>query len=240
MEVEDVSHVVEWMQLLKKQKVAFQGASKRNGERPKDRKSRGQLIHEFMLQNASMKLLHQEKNDHMIHQSWVAAPYPPSVAPLSGLKKLYLNDMQLETHHRGFYALLRVATPPVIMTAVMAIMEDEKDHVVVFQLFQQEDKDHRPGEEVVQKNRVCIAKEPYFKVMNDGGYGLRVDHLSDVVWLSPHDERIPLGWRARRSDFEKTAEILKEEGNLALRAGKLNSTIERYALSLPPSPSHNS
>jgi len=71
------------------------------------------------------------------------------------------------------------------------------------------------------------VKEPYFKVMNDGNYGLRVDHLSDVTWLSPDDERIPIGWRARISELEKTAETLKKEGNLALKAGKLNIAIER-------------
>jgi len=69
---------------------------------------------------------------------------------LRRLKKLYLKDLHLETHHRGFYALLRVATPPITMTAVMAIIEDEKDDGVVFQLYQQEDEDHRLGGEAVQ------------------------------------------------------------------------------------------
>ena len=50
------------------------------------------------------------------------------------------------------------------MTAVMAVIEDEKDDGVVFQLDQQEDEDHQPGEELVQIQRVCIVKEPYFKV----------------------------------------------------------------------------
>lgn len=113
------------------------------------------------------------------------------------------------------------------MTAVMAIMQDEKNDRVVFQLYQQEDEDHQPDEEAVQIQRVCVVKEPYFKVMNDGGYSLRVDHPSDVIWLAPDDERIPLRWRARISEFEKIAETLKKEGNLALKAGKLNTTIER-------------
>lgn len=96
---------------------------------------------------------------------------------------------------------------------------------MIFQLYHQED-DHRPHEEVVQVQRVCIVEEPYFKVMNDNGYGLRVDHLSDVIWLSPGDERIPLDWQARSSEIEKTPETLKEEGNLALKAGKLKDAIE--------------
>lgn len=172
-------------------------------------------------------MMHRKKDHYIIHQSWVAAPYPPFVAPLRRLKKLCLKDLHLETHYRGFYVLLRVATPPVTITTMMAIIKDEKDDGVVFQLYQQEDEDHRPGEEVVQIQRVCILKEPYFKVISDGGYGLRVNHLSDVIWLSPDDERIPRDWRARISGFEKTAETLKEKGNLALKAGKLNIAIKR-------------
>ena len=227
MEIDDVSHVGQWTQLLAKQKVTLQAASKRKGERPKDRKSRGQLVQEFMLRSVCTSMALGKKDRYMIHQSWVAAPYPPSVAPLSTLKKLYIKDLHLETHHRGSYSLLRVATPTVTMTAVMTIMEDEKDDGVMFQLYQQEDEDHRPGEETVQIQHVCIVKEPYFKVMNDGGYGLRVDHLSDVIWLSRDDERIPRGWRAPISELEKIAEVLKEEGNLALKAGMLKNAVER-------------
>ena len=67
MEVDDVSHVGQWMQLLEKQKVALQAASKRKGERPKDRRSRGQIIYEFMLQSASTTMMYRKKDDHMIY-----------------------------------------------------------------------------------------------------------------------------------------------------------------------------
>ncbi|KAL8694772.1 MAG: hypothetical protein Q9218_000618 [Villophora microphyllina] len=239
MDVDDVSHVGQWKQLLQKQKVALQAAGKRKGERPTDRKSRGQLIHEFMLQSASTStfMMAQKEGHHMIHQSWVAAPYPPSVAPFEALKKIYLKGLQLETRHVGCYALLRVATPPTTMTAVMAILEDEKDDAVVFQLYQQEDQDHRPDEGVVRPQRVCIVREPYFKIMNDGGYGLRVDHISDVIWLSSDDERVPLGWGPQISEVDKTAQTLKEEGNLALGTGKLDLAIESYTLALQASTS---
>lgn len=70
-------------------------------------------------------------------------------------------------------------------------------------------------------------KELYFKVMNNGGYGLRVNYFSNIIWLSPDDDRIFLNWRAPISEFEKTAETLKEGGNLAVKAGELNVAIER-------------
>ena len=73
---------------------------------------------------------------------------------------------------------------------------------------------------------VCIVKEPYFKTMSDGCYGLRVDHISDIIWLSPDDERIPLNWRSQVTELEKDAEDLKVTGNGALKVGKVHQAVE--------------
>jgi len=35
-----------------------------------------------------------------------------------------------------------------------------------------------------------IVKEPYYKVIGDGEYGLRIDHLSNVITLYKSDNRI--------------------------------------------------
>ena len=225
MEVDDVSHVHRFMKLVETQKAALQAASKRKGERPKDRKSRDQLVNEFMSQYITIKMT-LARNEHQIHQSFIAPPYQPSVASLADLKKLLLKDLRLETHHRGFYALLRVETPPITMTAVISIVEDENRDGVKLQLYQQKDDDYRKGEEVVQMKHVCIVKEPYFKTMNDGCYGLRVDHVSDIIWLSPDDDRIPLNWRSQVTELEKDAEDLKVTGNGALKVGKVHQAVE--------------
>ena len=225
MDVDDVSHVGQWAHLLRGQQAALQAASKRRGERPMDRKPRRQLINEFMVHYVSQRLMLAQRNHHL-HQSWVAPPYPPSVAALGSLRKLLLKDLYLETHHRGSYVLLRAATPSNVMTAVLAIMEDEKGDGVVFQLYQQRADDYRTVGDVIQEGSICIVKEPYFKVMIDGGYGLRVDHVSDIVWLSADDEKIPAAWKPRISDLEKDAMELKEEGSRALKAGKLYEAAE--------------
>ena len=226
MDVDDVSQVDQWMELLKGQKIKLQAASKQKGERPWARESRAQLIQQFMLRYTAKTMFHPREDQHLIHQSWVASPYPPSVASLESLKKVFLSDLCLETHHRGSYLLLKVATPPNTMTAVMAIMDDEKGDATMVQLYQQKNTDNGLGEEVVQKERVCIVKEPYFKIMNDGGYGLRVDHVSDVIWPLSDDERIPRVWRTQENKVEETAEKLKAEGNVAMKAGNLTGAME--------------
>ncbi len=76
------------------------------------------------------------------------------------------------------------------MTAIMVIVEDEMKDAVMLQLYQQVDKMHRPATSILNQNDVCLVKEPYFKVMADGNYGLRVDHVSDLVKIEPRDQRV--------------------------------------------------
>jgi hypothetical protein len=219
MEFDDISDNREWAQLFDKQKDALQAASQRRGEQPRDRKPREQLISEFMGRRMANDIA-MAQGKHQIQQSWVAPPYPPSTAALHCLQKLFIKDLRLETHHRGHYVLLRAATPSMVMTAVMVIMEDEKGHGIPFQLYQQKADAYRKAKDVIQESHLCILKEPYFKVQNDGGYGLRVDHVGDLIWLSADDERVPAAWKPRISDLEIDAMQLKDEGNRALKAGK--------------------
>lgn len=219
MEFDDISDRREWAQLFDKQRDALRAASQRKGEQPRDRKPRDQLISEFMGRGMANEFA-MAQSTHLTQQSWVAPPYPPSTAASHYLQKLFIKDLRLETHHRGSYVLLRAVTPSTFMTAVMAIMEDEKGHGVPFQLYQQKANAYRTAKDVIQEGHICILKEPYFKVMNDGGYGLRVDHVGDILWLSVDDERVPPAWKPRISDLDIDAIELKDEGNRALEAGK--------------------
>ncbi|KAL8823300.1 MAG: hypothetical protein Q9191_005988 [Dirinaria sp. TL-2023a] len=232
MEIDDVSNVQSWMELLNRQKAVLQAASKRKSEDPSNRKPLRQLVHEFMSSYTSTKEMMASRNQHLIHQSFVPPPYQPSIAPLVELEKVPLKDLRLETHHRGSYVLLRTATPGLMMTAVMVVMEDENGSGVVFQLYQQRDDEYRTAEQVLPQKTVWIVKEPYFKVMNDGGYGIRVDHISDLVQLSDGDERIPEIWRPRISELEQGAIALKDDGNNALKAGKMYEAVSRYTKGL--------
>lgn len=233
MDIDDVSGTAQLVAAFSKQEQTLEAAKKRKGKRPKNMKPRDLLIHEFMMIRSSQKM-YKLNQTHVIHQSWFAEPYPPSVAPLSTLKKLHIDEMELETHHRGSYALLRVITPSNTMNAVMVIVEDEKEHVVMVQVYQQEDTEYELAENIAQVGGVCIVKEPYFKTNSDGGYGIRVDHVTDIVWVAQDDDKVPLGWQARISEVDKTAEGLKAEGNAALKARDLPRAINWYAIIFVP------
>jgi hypothetical protein len=132
-----------------------------------------------------------------------------------------IGDLLLETHHRGTYILVRSLTPQDRETAVMAIVEDEKGDALLVQLHHQVD-DREP---LVHEGTVMILKEPFLKVMLDGNYGLRVDHLSDVVFLLANDERIPAAWR-RKPDHSGTALAWKTQGDKHFNRSEYRSAIK--------------
>lgn len=228
MDTYDVSGLAEYEELMKRQKHTLEAARARQGEAPKDRRSRQQLVDTFMMQYTMHKLRElQPSNQFQLHSSFVPPPYLPSIAPLEKLKQLFIKDLRLETHHRGKYLLLQSITPPNRMTAIMAIMEDEKTDVVMLQLYQQPVEKDRPATESLNERDVVLIKEPYFKIMGDGEYGLRVDHVSDIIRIEENDGKIPLQWRKRIMNLDKTANDWKLEGNDAMKREQYWSAVIR-------------
>jgi hypothetical protein len=165
------------------------------------------------------------KPTSFIRSSFVPPSYPPCAVPLSDLNKTMIDHLLLETHHRGTYLLVRSVTPQNWMTAVMAIVEDEKGDVLMVQLYHQEDG----TEDVIVEGTVLLLKEPFLKLMSDGNYGLRVDHLSDIVFLSADDERIPGSWRRGSAEQSGGAALAwKTKGNTHFAKSAHRSAIEWY------------
>ena len=84
----------------------------------------------------------------------------------------------------------------------------------------------RPQEGSFKKTR--SVRETSFGVIANSdiciGYGLRVDHVSDVVWPATDDEKIPQKWRPRIREL-KDANSLKVDGNAALKAGTIENAV---------------
>ncbi len=229
MDIQDVSSVGECIQILTHQKEILRAAAERTGEVPTDRKSRVKII-ENHEKSARTSAKQQEAPDgHPTLQILFLPPrYLPSSTPLGDLEKMHIKDMLLETHHRGFYVVLRVATQSHRMGAIITVVEDERADVAILQLHQQEGEDVRPAHEIVREKSICILKEPYFRSLSRGRCGFRVDHISDLVWLEKNDDRIPLSWLPRFVELDKTADDWKQEGNADYVDGKVHEAVEKY------------
>ena len=220
MDIHDVSDVPEYWQMLEGQKRTLRNARSKMGQRLKETKPREEVLMTFMLQRMSTR---PTAGQHFIRSSFIPLAYYPSTSPLKDLTKIMIMDLTIETHHRGSYLLLRAVSPPRKMTAIMAVVEDEIGHVLMLQLYNQE-KELAMG--YLKQGTVIIVKEPYLKIMADGDYGIRVDHLSDVRFLPAYDDLVPLSWRERVTEEDLTANDWKTTGNHLFKQGNYLQAID--------------
>jgi hypothetical protein len=202
----------EYFQLLQGQKQMLDKAKRRRGELPRDWKSRQETYLGFMM--ACVGNAQASQRGPTMHSSFIPPAYLPCTTRLADLRRVMIKDLQLETHHRGTYLLLRSITPPNRMTGIIVIVEDERGDVVPLQLYQQDEENTRKVTDIVNVGTVLLVKEPFLKVMASGEYGLRVDHLTDVIDLDEHDAMIPKAWRTQTTQLSAAA--WKAEGNTAV------------------------
>ncbi|KAJ5605534.1 hypothetical protein N7510_008315 [Penicillium lagena] len=224
----DVSGNPQFVKDMTKQRSVFQADRSQKGQQPRGGKPRAELIVDFMFHLA----ISNNQPGFNLRTSFVPLAYPPCTSPVGDLKQIMIGDLLLETRHRGSYIILRTVTPPHRMTAIMAIVEDEQDNVVRFQMYHQD-----KTEKVLEEGTVMILKEPYLKVSaTDGGYAIRVDHLSDVIYLPKHDERIPNCWQPRLVEIITSASKWKEVGNGYFYEAKFREALDCYSEALNCSP----
>lgn len=227
MEVNDVSDEAPFRVLMQKIQDAAEKAAQRKGQMVSDHPSVEELIwkHLLKLRYAS---LHVQGREHQILTTQVPAPYLPCIVSEKDLKPITISEMKLETHHRGRKVMLRVLTPPQRITAVMAIVEDENRTGVVLQLYHQPEETVVPANEIMGPDMVCILKEPFFKCATDGSYSLRVDHPSDIIWLSATDDRVPLHWQPKIVELNQDSKRIREKGNKAVEGEKWAEALRLY------------
>ncbi|KAG4435228.1 hypothetical protein IFR05_009304 [Cadophora sp. M221] len=233
MDLQDVSHDGRYARLLETYQTRLEAARAREGEIPIDRPSRNQLARDHMEQyeievgNPGVKGM---------RATVVGDPYLPSTASVQELKKTMISELTLETHHRGSYLALRFFVPPIRVMGIISLAEDEAGDAITISLYQQECEDLRSAGEILKKGSVIMLKEPYFKCVGDGGYGLRVDHPTDIVWLSNEDPRVPPAWRESGNSNAKDGGDWKQEGNAFMNEGKFKEAFKSYTAALATAP----
>ncbi|KAI5860073.1 TPR domain protein [Durotheca rogersii] len=233
MDVKDVSDVGQYSALLAQITNATEQAKLRKGQKPRDLRSRTSLVSDFMSKrDQRVQVMSENPARHMISTSQVPYPYPPSVRLVDDLQPIMISQMRLEEHHRGKKVLLRVITPSDRITAVMAIAEDEEGTVMMIQLYNQPEEEDVKHEEIVKPQSVCVIKEPFLKCTTDGFYGLRVDHVSDIVWLPDDDDRVPPRWRKPIHESNGDSTQIRTLGNSAVKAANWAGAEHWYSLAI--------
>lgn len=195
-------------------------AQKRKGERPQT-SSRHELVKNYSRV--------REMKEGIKPEVLIATPaYPPCTTSLDKLTKVMVDDLRLETHYRGSYILLRSIAPPDRNAAVFSVAEDERGSVLMFFLHNQT-KDRAP-DEILGEGTVFIVKEPYLKLTVGENYVLRVDYVTDLVYLSMEDPLMPAAWRQACHNKFANAKDMKDKGNEHFHKNRYYAAIDRYAL----------
>lgn len=226
MDIPHLSNDTYYLSLLKNAQITLQSANRMKGQKPLTRFSREELAKNQLVFEYKPSGSNSGPKQAQATISYISHKYSPSVAPLSTLTKTYINDLCLETNHRGSYVLLRTIGPPSKSVAVMNAVEDENGGCDLVQLYNTDEA--RDPRKILPKGQVFIVKEPFYKLNIAGGTSIRVDHVSDVIFLSPDDNRVPLKWQTRITPVNKTTMDWKEEGNTLFRDGEFHEAIEWY------------
>ncbi|KAJ5100649.1 hypothetical protein N7456_006701 [Penicillium angulare] len=194
MNVCDVSNHPRHARLLKKAKEEQQAADRRKGQPIQMTKSRLEVIdqlHEEKFEEAVF-LNKADSEPSLATMVNISTPYLPSVAPLEDLRKIFLRALKHETHHRGDYMLLRVASAFIVEGTTYFIAEDENEDVIKVHIHYCNRKFMRTY--MAQKG-VFILKEPFLKSLSEDNYAIQIHHLSDLISIPPTDPILPSSWR---------------------------------------------
>jgi hypothetical protein len=219
MDIQDVDEAAQYIGIMQSQKQMLKESAAYKGRKPDYRPSLSTLVAGHLFDKA-------EAPPVMPSLRWTFIPlaYLPSAVPSRALTQLFIDDLLLETHHRGKYLLLRIVTPPTKLTGIITVVEDEQGDGELLQLYNQ-DEGLDPAQ-ILPINAVCLIKEPYYKRTSTGGFAIRVDHVTDLIFLKPFDSRIPLKWRIPQTPT-RSGQDWKELGNAEVRAGNFTKARER-------------
>ncbi|KAI0595299.1 hypothetical protein F4775DRAFT_585593 [Biscogniauxia sp. FL1348] len=233
MDLQDVSNVDRYMSFIKDILANAERARLRQGQIPREHPPPQLVIRSFMAARARSIQAGKDGYIYSRRTTQVPAPYPPSVRYVDDLQPLMISRMRLEEHHRGKRATIRILTPPDRINAIMAIAEDEEGTTVLLQLYNQPDEDDVRAEDTIRPESVCIIKEPFFKATSNGNsYSIRVDHVSDIIWLLDGDERIPRKWRKPASLLDSGSQTIRVLGNNAVQVNNWGAAERMYSAAI--------
>ncbi|KAI1750183.1 TPR domain protein [Xylaria castorea] len=195
--------------MLRQTIAAAERANLKRGYIPKDQPHPQAVINKFMKHRFSTQLAYSGA-EYPLTTTQVPPSYVPCVRRVDDLVPMMVSQMELQNHHRGRKATLRVLTPQDTMNAIMAVVEDEEGTALLLQLYHQPKPMAADPEDMLRPNMVLIVKEPYFKSATDGAYSIRVDH------------------KDQPSKGEASA-VIREQGNVAVKNKQWATAEELYS-----------
>ncbi|EPS45106.1 hypothetical protein H072_902 [Dactylellina haptotyla CBS 200.50] len=210
-------------ELLLIQRFLYQNSKENAGKKPKTRFSRRELIQTLEDRTIEDEGLSLTSVIHKTAEVEVE-PYAPSVEKLEGLKKIFIEDLTMQTRHHGTIVFLRTITDMKRLVTDCAIVEDEKGEATQLQVFNLGGNTNL--QELFPKGQIVAIKESMYRYSNTSIPSIRVDHFTDMVFLDGDDPMVPEKWVVPALDM--TAEEFMDLGNKCLKEGKTKDAIRMY------------
>ncbi|KAF3911074.1 hypothetical protein AA313_de0204931 [Arthrobotrys entomopaga] len=152
-------------------------------------------------------------------------PYPPSTTKC--LEKILLKDLILGERNVGTFLVVKAALAPKFFDAVHVLIEDETGrwdllHIFNFPFLKNLGDRITPGQ-------LMLIKEPQYYVSCDQIPAVRVDHLSDILYVTYDNPHVPEKWQKKdvhgRNSLPK---ILTYDGEIRMRWKRWNQAIDFF------------
>lgn len=190
----------ECVALLESQKKRLDNARRRKGEIPDDSQKPQELVESHWRTSKWIKEKSHPGDNFIVDSSIIAPYYPPSTASPGSLTKMHIKELQLETHHRGSYLILRTNVPPIkVAGVIISVMRDELHNMVMT-------SHHYVNAESLFLGGIFMIKEPYFTIRSDGDYHVRVDHVTDMIHVCAVSHWIPSNLRTHDDSSSMTSD----------------------------------
>lgn len=188
-------------------------------------KSRAAVLGKHESLRVTESVRNTSEDDESPTVSYVFYRAPASHASLANLKKLALAELRwCEAASERVLVVRPISQPCVVEGALCVVIEDESGAVHNLRVYNVEYGDAR---NVLPFGVTLAIKEPYCEAATEATSGVRVDHPSDLLYLSEGDLHYPENWRTSFSS-DKTcipSEKLKDEGNECFKSGLYRAAI---------------
>ncbi|XEV02488.1 hypothetical protein FSHL1_007775 [Fusarium sambucinum] len=159
----------------------------------------------------------------------IGEPYLPCMKNLNDLEPMHLNDLRMESHHRGFFLSLRRVSPAAILEASSwAVVQDRSSSDV--ERIELSIHKSQYTHDILDTASELVVKEPYYTLNTQGESTIQVDHPSDLIVTEINYN--PESWRQEPNDASSQEclppEAYKEKGNHALLKKKDLSLAHFY------------
>ena len=139
--------------------------------------------------------------------------YSSCTTPVGELHPTELDDLTIETHHRGEVLFATVLSQPRQEACIHAAIQDDRGavgRIAVYNL-----QPTAAADCILPKGARIAIKEPYCTLHHDQRLVIRVDHPTDLVLVSPWSYGLPGGLKSAEMITSTTANALKTEGDTA-------------------------